>query len=132
MLHVTQSVHVGMKWQAMTYALHLCTGHHVESGVSAWLGSTQRFLFDHGKSTLCLVFDGGLDGSTPFRSNLIGGSEPDPGCFVTTISLYQNHLSKTRSSDFNLGQAYKHLQIQCNSFTKYAFNQKWHFMPFTT
>ena len=50
MLHVTRSVHVGMKWHAMTYALHLCMGHHVESGVSAWLGLT-----------LCLVFDGGLD-----------------------------------------------------------------------
>ena len=32
-------------------------GHHVESGVSAWLGSTLCFVFDHGKSTLCLVFD---------------------------------------------------------------------------
>ena len=49
MLHETRSVHVGMKWHAMTYALHLCKGHHVELGVSAWLGST-----------LCLVFDGGL------------------------------------------------------------------------
>ena len=49
MLHVTRSVHVGMKWHAKTYALHLCMGYHVESGVSAWLGST-----------LCLVFDGGL------------------------------------------------------------------------
>ena len=46
MLHVTRSVHVGMKRHAMTFALHLCTGHHVELGVSAWLGST-----------LCLVFD---------------------------------------------------------------------------
>ena len=44
----------------MTYALHLCTGYHVESGVSAWLGSTLCLVFDHGKSTLCLVFDGGL------------------------------------------------------------------------
>ena len=50
MLHVTHSVHVGMKWHAMTYALHLCTGHYIESGVSAWLGLTP-----------CLVFDGGLD-----------------------------------------------------------------------
>ena len=33
-----------------------------------------------------------------FWSNPIGGSEPDPGCSVTTISLYQNHLSKTRGS----------------------------------
>ena len=60
MLHVTRSIHVGMKWNAMTYALHLCMGHHVESGVSAWLGSTLCLVFDHGKSTLCLVFDGGL------------------------------------------------------------------------
>ena len=44
----------------MTYALHLCTGHRVESGVSAWLGSTLCLVFNHGKSTLCLVFDGGL------------------------------------------------------------------------
>ena len=57
MLHVTRSVHVSMKWHAMTFALHLCTGHHVESGVSAWLGSTLCLVFDHGKSTLCLVFD---------------------------------------------------------------------------
>ena len=70
--------------------------------------------------------------STPFRPDLIGISEPDSRCSVTTISLYQNHLSKTCGSDFNLGQAHKHLQIQCNSFTKYAFNQKWHFMLFTT
>ena len=60
MLHVTRSVHVGMKWYAMTYALHLYTGHHVESGVSAWLGSTLCVVFEHGESTLCLVFDGGL------------------------------------------------------------------------
>ena len=46
-----------MKWHAMTCALHLCTGHHVESGVSAWLGSTPCLVFDHGKSILCLVFD---------------------------------------------------------------------------
>ena len=57
MLHVTRSVHVGMKWHAMTFALHLCTGHHVESCVSAWLGSTLCLVFDHGKSTLCLAFD---------------------------------------------------------------------------
>ena len=56
MLYVTRSVHVGMKWHAMTFALHLCTGHHVESGVSAWLGSTLCLVFD-GKSTLYLVFD---------------------------------------------------------------------------
>ena len=60
MLHVTHSVHVDMKWHAMTYALHLCTEHHVKSGVSAWLGSTLCLVFDYGKSTLCLVFDGGL------------------------------------------------------------------------
>ena len=60
MLHVTCNVHVGMKWHAMTYALHLCMGHHVESGVSAWLESTLCLVFDHGKSTLCLVFEGGL------------------------------------------------------------------------
>ena len=46
MLHVTRSVHVGMKWHAMTFALHLCKGHHVESGVSAWLGSTLNLMFD--------------------------------------------------------------------------------------
>ena len=44
----------------MTYALHLCTGYHVESSVSAWLGSTLCLVFDHGKSTLFLVFDGRL------------------------------------------------------------------------
>ena len=60
MLPVTRSIHVDMKWHAMTYALHLYTRHHVESGVSAWLGSTRCLVFDHGKSTLCLVFDGGL------------------------------------------------------------------------
>ena len=43
----------------MTYALHLCMGHHVESSVSAWLGSTLCLVFDHGKLTLCLVFDHG-------------------------------------------------------------------------
>ena len=36
--------------------------------------------------------------STPSRSDQIGGSEPDPGCSDTTISLYQNHLSKTNGS----------------------------------
>ena len=41
----------------MTFALHLCKGHHVVSGVSAWLGSTLCLMFDHGKSTLCLVFN---------------------------------------------------------------------------
>ena len=41
----------------MTFALHLCMGHQVESGVSEWLGSTLCLVFDHGKSTLCLVFD---------------------------------------------------------------------------
>ena len=61
MLHVARSEHVGMKWHAMTYALHLCTGNHVESGVSAWLGSTLCLMFDHGKPTLCLVFDGELN-----------------------------------------------------------------------
>ena len=60
MLHVTRSIHVGTKWHALTYALHLCTGHHVESSVSVWLESTLCLVFDHGKSTLCLVFDGGL------------------------------------------------------------------------
>ena len=60
MLNVTRSVHIGMKWYAMTNALHLCTRHHVESGVSAWLGSTLCLVFNHGESTLCLVFDGGL------------------------------------------------------------------------
>ena len=44
-----------------TYALHLCSGHHVESCVSAWLGSTLCLVFHHGKSTLCLVFNGGLN-----------------------------------------------------------------------
>ena len=44
----------------MTYALHLCTGHHVKSGVSTWLGSTLCLVFNHGKSTLFLVFDGRL------------------------------------------------------------------------
>ena len=50
MLHMTRSVHVGMKWHAMTYALHFCMGRHVESSVSAWLGLT-----------LCLVFASELD-----------------------------------------------------------------------
>ena len=49
MLHVTRSMHVGMKWHAMTF--------HVESGVNAWLGSTLCLVFNHGKSTMCLVFD---------------------------------------------------------------------------
>ena len=33
--------------------------HHVESGVSAWLGLTLCLVFDHGKSTLCwcLMYD---------------------------------------------------------------------------
>ena len=57
MLHVTHSVHAGMEWHAMTFALHLCIGHHVESSVSAWLESTLCLVFDYGKSTLCLVFD---------------------------------------------------------------------------
>ena len=41
----------------MTYQHFKCTGHHVESGVSAWFGLTLCLVFDHGKSTLCLVFD---------------------------------------------------------------------------
>ena len=41
----------------MTFALHLCTGHHIESGVGAWLGSILCLVFDHGKSTPCLVFN---------------------------------------------------------------------------
>ena len=57
MLHVTHSVHVEMKWHAMTFALDLCMGHHVKSGVSAWFELTPCLVFDHGKSTLCLVFD---------------------------------------------------------------------------
>ena len=32
-------------------------GHHVELGVSARLGSTLCLVFNHGKSTLCLMFD---------------------------------------------------------------------------
>ena len=35
-------------------------GHYVESGMSAWLGSTLYLVFDHGKSTLCFMFDSGL------------------------------------------------------------------------
>ena len=31
-----------------------------------------------------------------------------------------------------MGKTHKHLQIQCNSFTKCAFNQKLHLMLFTT
>ena len=72
MLHVTHSVHVGMKWHAMTYALYLCTGHHVESGVSAWLRSTLCLVFDHGKLTLCLVFDGGLGILVYIQWSLLG------------------------------------------------------------
>ena len=72
MLHVTRSVHVGMKWHVMTYALHLCTGHYIESGVSAWLGSTLCLVFEHGKSTLYLVFDGGLDILDYIQWSLIG------------------------------------------------------------
>ena len=41
----------------MIYLHFICTGHHVKSGVSAWFGSTLYLVFDHGKSTLCLVFD---------------------------------------------------------------------------
>ena len=61
MLHVTRNVHVGMKWHAMTYALHLCTRHHIESGVNAWLGSTH-----------CLVFNGGLGIFDYIQWSLIG------------------------------------------------------------
>ena len=46
-----------MKWHVMKFSLHLCTGHHVESGVRAWLGSTLCFVFDRGISTMCLMFD---------------------------------------------------------------------------
>ena len=46
-----------MKWHAMTFALHLCTGNHVELGVSAWLGSILCLVLYHGKSTLGLVFE---------------------------------------------------------------------------
>ena len=38
----------------------LCMGHHIESGVSAWLGLTLCLVFDHGKLTQCFMFDGGL------------------------------------------------------------------------
>ena len=41
----------------MTYLHFICTGHHVELGVSAWIGSTLCLVFDHGESTLCLVFE---------------------------------------------------------------------------
>ena len=58
MLHVTRCVHVSMKWHAMTYALHLCMGHHVESGVSAWLGSVLCLVFDHGKSIFWTTSNG--------------------------------------------------------------------------
>ena len=51
------------------------------------------------------------DCNAPFRTDPIGGSKPDPRCSITTQSLYQNHLSKMRGSDFNLGKAHKHLQI---------------------
>ena len=72
--------------------------------------------------------------STPFRSNPIGGSEPDPGCSDTTLSVatpepdpirwaepdrnpgtpdyHSITLSKMRGSDFKFGRAHKHLQIQ--------------------
>ena len=47
------------------------------------------------------------------RSDPVGGFESKPwGRPVTTQSLYQNHLSNTHGSNFNLGQAHKHLQIQ--------------------
>ena len=69
--------------------------------------------FDDRKSTSAEV-----ECSISFRPDLIGGSELDPGCSVTTISLYQNHLSKTRGSDFNLGQAHKHLHL-----TKCIYNE---------
>ena len=36
--------------------------------------------------------------NTPFWSDPIGRSEPDSRCFVTTISLCQNHLSNTCGS----------------------------------
>ena len=45
-----------MTWHEMTYLHFICMGHHVESGMSAWFGSTLCLVFDHGKSTLCLVF----------------------------------------------------------------------------
>ena len=41
----------------MTYLHFIYTGYHVKSGVSAWFGSTLCLVFDHGKSTLRLVFD---------------------------------------------------------------------------
>ena len=41
----------------MTYLHFICMGHHVKSGVSAWFGSTLCLVFEHGKSTLYLVFD---------------------------------------------------------------------------
>ena len=74
------------------------------------------------------------------RAGAIGVATPEPGPTrladlnrnPETLGYHYITLSKTSGSDFNLGQAHKHLQIQCNSFTKYAFNQKWHFMPFTT
>ena len=36
--------------------------------------------------------------STPFWSDSIGWFEPNLGCSDSTISLYKNHLSKTRGS----------------------------------
>ena len=42
----------------MTFALHLCTGQHVELGVSAWLGVNIVFgVRQYGKSTLWSVFN---------------------------------------------------------------------------
>ena len=58
MLHVTHSVHVGMKCHAMTFALPLCTRHHIESGCECMVGVDIVFsVRQYGKSTLCLVFD---------------------------------------------------------------------------
>ena len=44
----------------MTYLHFICTGHHVESGVSSWFGSTLCFVFNNlswasGRSTPFLV-----------------------------------------------------------------------------
>ena len=63
-----------------------------------------------------LKFDGSC-GDPRARSDPVGGSEPKPrGHLVTIVSLYQNHLSNTRRSNFKLGRAHKNL-------TKYIYNE---------
>ena len=62
-------------------------GYHVKSGVSAWFGSTLCLVFNHGKSTLCLVLDNlswAQGRSTPCLVLMVGS--------VTWTTYVQNEL----------------------------------------